>query len=320
MLIDTFGYAACLEDSVTNTWTVDDCFGGRQFDFDRWFLPERIAGVRGISCLGTDERRALNQIRANSYCHLFALVEEFIIPVVVAQAAREVHGDDTRLRVLLRFAEEAVKHQELMRRVTDQFAVGFGTLCGLTGTREDAADAVANAAPLTGLLIACLIEWLAQVHYEHARADPDLDPLMRDVLRYHWVDESRHARLDTLLIEEVAASVSESARDRAVDELLDFTDTVDEFLARQLELDVESLERSTPKAFTAHELDDVRRHQARAYRWTFLASGLEHPRFLETVRRLTPVGAERVADAARAFTMSVPTVPSHVSQCATESM
>ena len=63
MLIDTFGYAVCLEDSVTNTWTVDDCFGGRQFDFDRWFLPERIAGVRGISCLGTDERRSLNQIR-----------------------------------------------------------------------------------------------------------------------------------------------------------------------------------------------------------------------------------------------------------------
>jgi hypothetical protein len=301
MLIDTFGYAACLEDSVTNAWTVDDCFGGRQFDFARSFLPERIAGVRGISCLDADGQRALNQIRANSYCHLFALVEEFIIPVVVAQAAREVHGDDTRLRVLLRFAEEAVKHQELMRRVNDQFAVGFGTRCALIGTREDVADAVADATPLTGLLMACLIEWIAQVHYEHARVDPDLDPLMRDVLRYHWVDESRHARLDTLLIEEVATSVSDSARDQAVDELLEFTDTVDEFLARQLEFDVESLEGCTPTRFTAHELDDIRRHQARAYRWTFLASGLEHPRFLETVRRLTPGGAERIAAAARAF-------------------
>ena len=83
MLIDTFGYAACLEDSVTNTWTVDDCFGGRQFDFDRWFLPERIAGVRGNSCLGTDERRALNQIH-----------RELVLPSL--RAGRGVHHPGRR--------------------------------------------------------------------------------------------------------------------------------------------------------------------------------------------------------------------------------
>jgi hypothetical protein len=302
MLIDTFGYPACLEDSVANPWTVDDCFRGRDFDFDRLFLPERIAGVRRIGALDPAEQRKLNQIRANSYCHLFALVEELVIPVVVGQVQRELHGDETRLRVLLRLAEEEVKHQTLMRRATEEFATGFATPCGLIDGRERAAVAIAGVAPLTGLLLTCLIEWLVHVHYdEYVRDADDLDPLMRDVLRYHWIDESRHARLDAMVIEEVGRTVGQADRDRAVDELLDLCDAVDEFLARQLELDVESFERTTPRAFTAHERDEIRRHQARAYRWTFLVSGLAHPRFLQTVRSLTPSGADKVEEAAYAF-------------------
>jgi hypothetical protein len=302
MLIDTFGFPACLEDSVANTWTVDDCFRSRELDFGRLFLPERIAGVGGISCLDADEQRTLNQIRANSYCHLFVLIEELVIPLAVDHATHEVHGDETRLRVLLRFAEEKVKHRALMRRVTVQFAARFGTPCGLAAPREGATEAVVRAAPLTGLLLTCLIEWLAQVHYdEHARSDHDLDPLMRDVLRHHWIDESRHARLATMLIEEVGRTTSERDRDEAVDELLDLTHSLDEFLARQLELDVESLERITPRTFTPHERDEIRRHQAQAYRWTFLVSGLAHPQFLRVVRRLTPGGAAKVAAAGRAY-------------------
>ncbi len=50
---------------------------------------------------------------------------------------------------------------------------------------------------------------------------------------------------------------------------------------------MESLERSTPRPFTEHERDEIRRHQARAYGWTFVVSGLEHPKFVQIVRQLT---------------------------------
>lgn len=43
-----------------------------------------------ITCLDVDEKRKLNQIRGNSYCHLFSFVEEFIIPMVLANATRDV--------------------------------------------------------------------------------------------------------------------------------------------------------------------------------------------------------------------------------------
>ncbi|HET6665596.1 MAG TPA: hypothetical protein VFG94_15115, partial [Acidimicrobiales bacterium] len=77
MLTHDYSYDACLRGSVTKAWTVDDCFRGRDFDFNKPFLPERIAGVSAIRCLDDDEKRMLNQIRGNSYCHVFAFVEEY---------------------------------------------------------------------------------------------------------------------------------------------------------------------------------------------------------------------------------------------------
>ena len=131
MLTHEYSYAQCLRGSVRNAWTVDDCFQGRDFDFTKSFLPDRIAGVTGISCLNDLEKRQLNQIRGNSYCHIFAFVEEYIVPMVMANANRDVFGDETRLWSLLRFAEEEVKHQEMLRRACEQFEKGFAVPCGL---------------------------------------------------------------------------------------------------------------------------------------------------------------------------------------------
>src|SRR5262249_55930671 len=106
MLTLDYSYAQALDTSVHRSWTVDDVYQERTFDFSKSFLPERIAGVQGISCLDADEKRKLNQIRGNAYCHLFAFVEEYIVPMVMQHATRDVYGDETRLWSLLRFAEE----------------------------------------------------------------------------------------------------------------------------------------------------------------------------------------------------------------------
>jgi hypothetical protein len=183
-----------------------------------------------------------------------------------------------------------------------QFAAGFGTPCGLIPVQKRATGAVTRPSPLSALLLTSMIEWFVQLHYlEHVRDDHALDPLMRDVLRYHWVDESRHARLDSLLIGEISRTLTLAEREQAVDELLHLFDEVDELLAHQLDLDVESLECSTPRRFTEHERDEIRRHQARAYRWTFMVSGLEHPNFVHVVRQLTQRGGDKVVAAARAL-------------------
>ena len=52
----------------------------------------------------------------NGYCHIFAFVEEFIIPTIMEEAMKDAYGDEVKLRSLLRFAEEELKHQQLFRR------------------------------------------------------------------------------------------------------------------------------------------------------------------------------------------------------------
>ena len=104
MLTNDYTYTQCLEGSVKRSWTVDDVHIERGFEFTKSFLPDRMAGVRDIACLDENEKRQLNQIRGNSYCHLFAFIEEYIVPMVIQHANRDVFGDETRLWSLLRFA------------------------------------------------------------------------------------------------------------------------------------------------------------------------------------------------------------------------
>jgi hypothetical protein len=304
MLTHDYNYTNCLQGSVKNAWTVEDCFQGRTFDFSKPFLPERIAGVSDIACLSDDDKRTLNQIRGNSYCHIFAFVEEYIVPMVLDHARQDVYGDETRLWSLLRFAEEEVKHQEMLRRACDQFEDGFGVTCGLIPGREDVAKVVLATSPLTALLLTSLIEWFTQLHYvEHVRDSNDLDELFRDILRFHWIDESRHARLDSLMIDEVTSELTVEQREKAVDELLELGMAVDGLLAQQIELDIDALERATGRQFSDDEKDEIRTHQRRAYRWTFLVSGLEHPNFVRIVGELTGSGNEKIAAAAQALSV-----------------
>ena len=302
MLTNNYSFENCLDNSVKSAWTIEDCFQGRDFDFSKRFLPERIAGTDGIACLNAAEKHKLNQIRGNSYCHLFAFVEEFIVPMVLDHARANVYGDETRLRFLLRFAEDETKHQAMLGRAMRQFEAGFGTPCAGIPGREDVAEVVLGKSPLAALLLTSMIEWFTQQHYlEHVQDDSGLDALFRDILKFHWIDEAQHAKADTLLMAEVAESFTSAEREAAVDELLELGGAIDGMLAQQVELDIEALQNAIGRSFSEPELAEIREHQSRAYRWTFIVSGLEHPKFIDVVGQLTTGGGAKIAEAAAAL-------------------
>ena len=302
MLSHNYSYADCLSNSLKSAWSVEDCFQGRDFDFSKRFLPERIAGVDGIICLNEDEKLKLNQIRGNSYCHIFAFVEEFIIPMVLDHAREDVYGDETRLRYLLRFAEEETKHQDMLGRAMDQIEAGLGISCGVIQGREEVAEVVLGKSRLAALLLTSLIEWFTQRHYlEHVRDEGELDDLFRDILKFHWIDEAQHAKADSVLMNEIVGDLSDQDRESAVDELLELGGAVDGLLGQQVEMDLDALGKATGRTFSEEEKEDIRTHQRRAYRWTFLVSGLDHPNFAKIVGELTDTGGAKVAEAASAL-------------------
>ena len=303
MLTHDYSYDACLRGSVTKAWTVDDCFRGRDFDFDKPFLPERIAGVEPIGCLTGDEKRMLNQIRGNSYCHIFAFVEEYIVPLVMDRARADVYGDETRLWSLLRFAEEEVKHQEMLRRAVD--AVPGRVRRGLRpgprprGGRQGGAghlaahrapahqhDRVVHPAPLRR----------ARPRPGRARrAVPGHPPLPLDrrvPARPHGQPPHRRGR---------RRAHRRRSGSRRSTSCSNWAAPSTGCSAQQIELDIDALQRATGRTFTDVEREEIRTHQRRAYRWTFIVSGLEHPNFVRIVEQLTPNGTDKIAAAAQAL-------------------
>lgn len=304
MLSHDYSYAGVLQNSLKVAWTERQVLEGRDFDYSKRFLPDRLSGVDGIRCLDGREKLKLNQIMGNAYCHIFAYVEEYIIPQALEAAQRDIWGDETRLRALLRFAEDESKHQELFRRSTLLFEKGFGVKCGLIPAREEVAKVVLSKSRLCSYLLTSMIEWFTQLHYvEHVRDRNELDELFRDLVRYHWMDEAQHAKIDSLLIDEITGATTEEEREKAVDELLELGGAVDGLLSQQADLDLESLARAIGRTLTDAEKAEIKAHTHRAYRWTFLVSGLEHPNFVQIVGELTKRGPEKLKAVAKALSV-----------------
>jgi hypothetical protein len=302
MLSHDYSYPEILKNSLKVAWTERQVLEGRDFDYAKRFLPNRLSGVDGIRCLNDAEKLKLNQIMGNAYCHLFAYVEEYIIPQALEAAQRDIYGDESRLRALLRFAEDESKHQEMFRRSTALFEKGFGVACGLIPAREEVARVVLSKSRLCSYLLTSMIEWYTQSHYvEHVRDRAELDGLFRDLVKHHWMDEAQHAKIDSLLIDEIVQETTEEEREKAVDELLELGGAIDGLLSQQADLDLASLEKATGRTFSAKEKEEIKRSTQRAYRWTFIVSGLEHPNFVQIVSELTERGPAKLETVAKAL-------------------
>ena len=72
-------------------------------------------------------------------------------------------------------------------------------------------------------------------------------------------------------------------------------------LSQQIGLNIETLERATGRRFTEAEKEEITTKTQRAWRWTFLVSGLEHPNFVKLVKELTKEGPGKIKGAAEAL-------------------
>ena len=164
------------------------------------------------------------------------------------------------------------------------------------------AKVVLSKSRLCSYLLTSMIEWYTQLHYvEHVRDRGELDGLFRDLVKHHWLDESQHAKIDTLLIDEITREIGEEDREMAVDELLELGGAIDGLLSQQADLDLESLEKAIGRTLSGPEKAEIKQATQRAYRWTFIVSGLEHPNFVKIVSELTSRGPAKLKAVAKAL-------------------
>lgn len=292
-------WSRVLANSEKVDWRLDDVLAeSGAFDFDKPFLPEPLVGTESLEFLADPERLLLNQIRARGYLGLFGLVEEMILPFVVRHTPTWSLASLDQVRALLRFASEEAKHIELFRRFGQAFARGFGRDCPLVGPADAFARAVLSHSELGVALAILHIEWMTQQHWiACVRSDESLEPAFKKLLRYHWMEEAQHARLDTLLVAELCAESSPRVRSDAVSDYLAIVALLDGALAEQATLDLATLERASQRALDAVQRTTFQREQHAAMRRTFLVAGMTHPKFVASLARLSSNAVARVSDA-----------------------
>lgn len=298
-----FTFPQVLAASSKAAWQIEDVLPpDGALDFSRPLLPEGIARVREATFLTPAEQLTLNHVRGHEYLSMFGLVEEFILPFVLDHARPQLSGDDVRVRALLGFASEEAKHIHLFKLFHQRFVESFGSACAVIGPPEAIAAEVLRHDPLAVALLILHIEWMTQRHYvESVREDGALDPLFKSLLKHHWMEEAQHAKLDTLMVEALAEQRSEASIERAIDEYLELGAFLDGGLKTQAEFNVAAFEQAAKKVLAGRERAELLQRQHQALRWTYLGSGMTHPRFAATVAALCPDGNRRLREVAPAF-------------------
>lgn len=298
-----YSYKELLARAERIIWRVEDLIGGdKRLDFSKPFLPESFARTHELDFLSDDEKRTLNQIRGHAYLSIFGLVEEFILPFVLDQARGFVHGDEYRERALLKFAGEEAKHIHLFRRFREEFKTGFGVDCEVIGPPEAVADHVFSHPVLSIALLTLHIEWMVQRHFqESVQADASLDPQFKSLLLHHWMEELQHAQLDALMVEAISKKMTASDIEAGILGYLALGAFLDQALRQQTQFDLAAFEKAASRTLNDDERARFVEVQHQANRWTYIGSGMSHPKFLETLGGVSESGRRMIEQANSTF-------------------
>jgi len=288
-------YAKVIEVSKRIRWEIErDVIRGRDFDFGKKFLPDGLSKVREVPFLTPAEGRFFSQIQGRTYANVFGLVERFIGAKVLEISREHWLGDQIALEALVRFTDEELKHQEMFRRLERMAAAGMPAGYDFKPQPNDVAGAVLSKSTWAVLALTLDIELFTQAHYRASiEPDGDLSPLWKDVFLFHWKEESQHAILDEIEFKREDARLTPEQRDQAVTDLIELVAAVDGILQVQASADAAYFLQQAGRSFSPEQQQAIHATLLGAYRWQYIFSGVQDPRFLEVLGSL--ITAEQAA-------------------------
>jgi len=298
--VKTEEYAKCIEGSKRIRWDIDkDVLRGREFDFSKKFLPESLSKVDQLEFLDPEEKKFLSQTQGRTYANMFGFVELFIVAKILDITRHHWLGDQVALEALVRFSDEELKHQELFRRIEKMMVSGMPEGYTFSWNPNEVAGAVLSKSTWAVMALIYEIELFTQEHYKKSiEPDENLSELYKDIFLYHWKEEAHHAYLDYIEWPLEDKRLKPLERERAIDELIELVGAVDGILQEQSKTDADYFLRITGRSFTEEQMGTIKACLLRAYRWQYIFSGVEHPRFQKLLRSLiTEAQPQRIAQA-----------------------
>jgi len=285
-------YARAVDASKRVRWDIEkDVIRGRRFDTAQKFLPDGLSLAAEFTTLSPGERRFVSQIQGRTYANMFGLVERFITAKVLEISHDHWLGDQVALEALVRFSDEELKHQELFRRIETMVKDAMPEGYCFIPKPNDVAAAVLSKGTWAVLALTLHIELFTQLHYRQSvEPDDGLSPLFKDVLLYHWKEESQHAILDELEWVRHDATIGAKTRDEGVKEFIALVGAVDGILQMQAAADAHyamNVMTTRGRRLSEAEQRTIERVMLKAYRWQYILSGAGHPHFVEVLTDVT---------------------------------
>lgn len=255
--------------------------------------------VDRLPFLEADEKRFFSQIQGRTYACMFALVERFIGAKMAERGRARALGDQIAFEALVRLTDEELKHQELFRRLESMAASSMSDGYVFLPQANDVAAAVLSASDWSVLALTCDIELFSQAHYcASIEPDRDLDPLWKDVFLFHWKEESQHAIIDEMEWMRENDRIDAAQRDQAVDQLIGLVAAVDGICQAQAKVDARYFVSNAGRCFDGQQALAIDSAMLAAYRWQYIATGVQDPRFLAILGPMIAAGqGKRIRDA-----------------------
>jgi hypothetical protein len=298
-----YDYAKCIEISKRVRWDLDkDVMRGREFDLSNLsqkFLPDGLSKVDQLDFLNEQDRKFLSQIQGRTYANMFGFVERFIVAKILDISKGHWLGDQIALEALVRFCDEELKHQELFRRIEPMLALGMPPGYTFLHQPDVVAAAVLEKSTWAVLALILEIELFTQEHYRQSiEPDENLSSLFKDIFFFHMKEETTHALMDELEWPREDKKLTPKERDRAVSELIELVGAVDGILQAQAGADVDYFIKVRNPVLGEAQMNRIQEVVLKAYRWQYIFSGVNHPRFQELFSGLTTdAQQQRVVDA-----------------------
>jgi hypothetical protein len=270
-------------DALENVgWDIErDVIRGRHFHFSQRLLPATLDRIANLEFLWPDELRLLNQLQARTYANMFSLVERFIGSKMPQIRCAHWSDNPVALKALTSFAEQGAKHQALFARtetlVADSMPYGYR----FEAAPHKVIEAVTVASTWAVLAFTCHFQMLTKAHCVAClEADSELSPLFKDVLRFHWAEDSQHANFDEVEWVSENARLTSIQRDDAVSDLIGLFGALSEMVRTQAGADTRYFLESNGRAQEGSEAECVGHVLRDAYRWQYIDSGVQHPRYI----------------------------------------
>jgi hypothetical protein len=117
-------------------------------------------------------------------------------------------------------------------------------------------------------------------------SDASLSPLFKDIFLFHWKEESQHAIIDELEWVREDAHIDDDARDAAIGDLIELVAAIDGMMQAQAAADAHYFVTLLDRALSDDEEARVHAGLVDAYRWQYIISGVDEPRFGEILTSL----------------------------------